>query len=144
VTATPLALKEQRFQDLVSRVDDQHLVDLLPLPGLVDFAQHFVFDEPTVLPYLQEKLAQYNWDQYGAVVLGCTHFPHFRHIFRKLLPLHIEIIDGSTGTVNHLQHVLFERELLAPKNQDGEVTCYTSGRKEVDRGKLQKYAALLR
>lgn len=38
VLATPLTLKEDKYEDLVSRVDQNHIVDSLPLPGLVEFA----------------------------------------------------------------------------------------------------------
>jgi len=35
VTATPLTLKEEKLLNLIDRIDNEHIVDLLPLPDLV-------------------------------------------------------------------------------------------------------------
>jgi glutamate racemase len=144
VTATPLALQERKFQDLVSRVDDAHIVDLLPLPELVNFAQHFIFDEAMILPYLQQAFAPYDLNNYGTVVLGCTHFPFYNELFRKLLPPHIEIINGNAGTIRHFKNLLTEAGLLNPPQiPGGNVTFYTSGRPENNPETLHHYRELL-
>jgi glutamate racemase len=143
VTATPLALAEEKFRSLVARVDNEHIVDLLPLPELVEYAQSFIFDEAVIKPYLERKLAAYDLDRYGTLVLGCTHFPHYREIFREILPPGIAIIDGGAGTVRRLQTVLAERGLLATGSGRGTVSFYISGRLETDPGQLVKYWRLL-
>jgi glutamate racemase len=143
VTATPLSLKEEKFQNLVARVDDEHVVDLLPLPELVEYAQHFIFDDEVILPYLKEELAPFDLSHYGTIVLGCTHFPHYREAFRRLLPAGVAIIDGSSGTVRRLKNLLDEKGLLANRNEPGRIVFYTSGVLEEDPEKLQKYRELL-
>ncbi len=143
VTATPLSLKEEKFQSLVERVDDEHVVDLLPLPELVEYAQRFVFDDAVILPYLQEKLAPFDLTRYGTVVLGCTHFPHYREAFRRILPADVAVIDGSLGTVRRLSHLLMENGLQTSRTQPGEIVFYTSGILEDNHEKLHKYAQLL-
>ena len=35
---------------------------------------------------------------YDTVVLGCTHFPLLRHVFRKLLPDNVAIVDSAATT----------------------------------------------
>ncbi|MNP64797.1 glutamate racemase [compost metagenome] len=35
-------------------------------------------------------------------MLGCTHFPYYKSILQQILPPHIELIDGSQGTVERL------------------------------------------
>jgi glutamate racemase len=68
VTATALALKLDKLKKLITRLDAADIVDLLPLPGLVQFAEDMIFDEKTVLPYLQEEFARFDRTQYQAVV----------------------------------------------------------------------------
>lgn len=106
VFATPLTLKQTKYNELVSRIDDHSIVDSLPLPELVQYCESLTFDERVMEEYFNQKLEQYDLSEYGTVVLGCTHYPFYRGILRKLLPEHIEIIDGSYGTVKRLKQLL--------------------------------------
>lgn len=137
VTATPLTLKEEKFQNLVSRLDNEHIVDVLPLPGLVEFAERLEFDETLVTQYLNSKLSLFDMKDYGTVVLGCTHFPLYKNVFSKLLPLHIDIIDGNIGTVKHMKNILEGKGLLSSSDKNGGVAFYSSGNCEADIIKLK-------
>lgn len=102
VTATPLTLQEKKMQELLDRWDSEHLADLLPLPGLVEFAEKGCFDTPQVEQYLHNELKNYDLANYSAIVLGCTHFNFFRKVLRRLLPMQMHILDGTLGTVHNL------------------------------------------
>ncbi len=144
VLATELALKGEKYRSLVAKVEGRHIVDSLPLPELVEFAESYVFDESIVVPCLKEKLSGFDLEQYGTVVLGCTHFPLFKAHFNKILPPHIDLIDGSLGTVRHLKNLLEEKGLLEMTGDGGKVSFYASGILETDTEKLNKLHALLR
>lgn len=128
VTATPLTLIEEKFQNLVSRIDQGNVVNLLALPELVVFAENFMFDDETVLPYLKEKLSPFNLDNFGTIVLGCTHFPFFREHFRKVIPEHVRIIDGNEGTVRHLKNILKEKTSITPVAENLQKLTFYSGK----------------
>jgi len=142
VTATALTLKEEKLQNLIAKLDNEHIVDLLPLPGLVQFSERFEFNEETVLPYLQEQLSKYDVSKYETIVLGCTHFSFYTDMFRKLLPSHINIIDGNIGTVNNLKRTLEEMNSLNEGN--GNIIFYNSGFKVEDKAKLDEYSKLFK
>jgi glutamate racemase len=140
VTATALTLKEKKLKNLITRIDNRHIVDLLPLPGLVEFAERFEFSEQAVLPYLEEQLGQFELEKYETIVLGCTHFSFFKDMFRKLLPSHIAIIDGNLGTVKNLKRAL---EKMKCTNQgSGKISFFNSGIKLQDQAKLANYHKL--
>lgn len=143
VLATPLALKDEKFINLVDKVDKGHIVDVLPAPELVEFAEKFIFDEEIIARYFKEKLSSYCMEQYGTVVLGCTHFPLFKGILRKLLSEDIDIIDGSVGTINRLKSILQEYGISATSQESGEVTFYESGIKITDDKKIAKLMAVM-
>jgi glutamate racemase len=44
VLATALTLREEKFHNLVQRVDQEHVVDYLPFPEMVELAENMVFD----------------------------------------------------------------------------------------------------
>ncbi|MGM1020192.1 MAG: glutamate racemase [Bacillota bacterium] len=127
VLATPLTLKQSGYAALVSRVDDHGSVDSLPLPELVQFCEQLNFDRTEMAEYFNCKLAAFDLDLYGTVVLGCTHYPFYKEILKGLLPSHIQLIDGSHGTVRRLIQVLSDRNLLASpakagQSQEGHIT----------------------
>jgi glutamate racemase len=103
VVATEMTLKEPKFHNLVSKVDNDGIVDYLSLQELVLFSERFAFEDETVLPYLRTRLAQVEVAAYGHVVLGCTHFLYFRPHLQRMFPADTIILDGNAGTVQHLK-----------------------------------------
>lgn len=131
VLATPLTLQEEKFHNLVQRVDHEHVVDYLAFPELVELAEKMIFEHEKVIPVIKEKLANYDIDSYKTFVLGCTHFPIYTKVFKELLPAHIDIIDGSVGTIKYLRHLLEEQHIFSTKKKAGRITYFDSG-KHVD------------
>lgn len=141
VLATNLTLREEKFHNLVKSIDHHDIVESLPLPGLVQFAENFEFSEERVVPYLRDQLSSFDLKQYGTVVLGCTHFPYFKNSLRKLFAEDVDIISGSIGTAKNL------RRILEAKNQinegTGEISFFKSGFKVEDKDTLSNYKKLL-
>ncbi len=142
VTATALALKEEKLKKLITRLDCEDIVDLLPLPGLVRFAESMTFDSSTVTAYLQNELSRFDMSRYQTVVLGCTHFIYFKPVFRTLLGPGIDIIDGNRGTVNKLTATL--SELNAATGGSGKVTWYQSDAEVTNREELNNFEFFLK
>ena len=57
---------------------------------------------------------------------GCTHFVFYRKYLTELLPKHIAIIDGNTGTAKQVKHLLEERDLLKQTKDIGAIEIYNS------------------
>lgn len=113
VLATPLTIKESKYRDLVRRVDSMHIVDSLPLPELVEHCEALNFDRKVMKDYFTKQFESFDLNEYGTIVLGCTHYPFYKSILSDLLPAHIRMIDGSKGTVNRLIQVLSDNDLLS-------------------------------
>ncbi len=139
VFATELTLREEKFHDLVARVDPEQQVDYQPLQGLVALAERFEFSDEIVLPYLQDKLAGYDLSAYGAVVLGCTHFLFFKNAFRQVLPPDVRIMDGNAGTVNNL---IAQLPIADNAAAEGKIEWFISG-KPAPAAHFEKYLAIL-
>lgn len=142
ITATALTLKEKKLQNLITKLNSKHIIDLLPLSELVQFAEKFEFNEQTILPYLQKQLLKYDLNEYESIVLGCTHFLFYKDMFKKLLPSNINIIDGNIGTVKNLKRILGEMNSLNEGN--GNIVYYNSGLKIEDEKELYKYRQLFK
>ena len=127
VLATSLTLREEKFNQLIHRLDAAEMVDTMALGGLVVFAEQFKFDTPEVYQYLQNKFAPLTLADYGAVVLGCTHFPLFSKVLQQSFPEETAFFDGSAGTINHLADILKQKG-VAPNIDDKIKFVITNGK----------------
>lgn len=140
VCATPITVRGKKLKQLIERVDNHHLVDLLPLPQLVRFAETGEFDSKAVTSYLSEELSRFDLTKESSLVLGCTHFNYFKDSFRKLLPDSVKFVDGNEGTVNQLYRKLQENGLL--ENNRQSIEFYYSKEKVTDEAELKRIASL--
>lgn len=136
VTATPLTIKQNKLRNLIERLDGEDIIDLVPLPRLVEFAEKLAFDEKEVLPYLEEELKGYNAEAYSTVVMGCTHFSFYKDMYQKLYP-NCDVIDGSLGTVKNLRRILAEAGNRG--GGTGKIEFFNSGRRAEN---TEKFKAL--
>ncbi|NRD79790.1 glutamate racemase [Bacillus sp. BRMEA1] len=141
VFATNLTLREEKFHNLVKSIDHHDIVESVALPGLVQFAENLEFREEKVVPYLKETLGSFDLQQYGTVVLGCTHFPYFENSIKELFPEEVDIISGSIGTAKNLKRILEARNQM--NDGTGEIIYYKSGYKVEDKETLSSYKNLL-
>ena len=111
VMATPVTIRESRLKGLIASLDAEDAVDLLAMPGLVRFCEKEEFDSTAVREYIRTRLEGKDPAAYSAVVLGCTHFNHFREALAGFFPEAVRFIDGSMGTARRLQTVLEERNI---------------------------------
>ncbi|WP_028612524.1 glutamate racemase [Paenibacillus harenae] len=142
VFATPLTLLLPKYYALVSRVDEQGMVDSLPLPELVHYCESLQFDRKVMGDYFLSKLSGYNLNEYGIIVLGCTHYPFYKDILREVLPPHIEIVDGNLGTVKRLS-ALISRYGVPGGAGSGSVKLMCTGGDPAYIDKMQTALALL-
>lgn len=141
VLATNLTLREEKFHNLVKSIDQHDIVECLPLPGLVQFAENFEFREEKVVKYLKEKLSSFDLKQYGTIVLGCTHFPYFEDSIKKIFYNEVDIISGSIGTAKNLKRILEAKNQI--NDGTGDILFFKSGYKVEDKDALSNYKKLL-
>jgi glutamate racemase len=128
VAATELTLKEERFKELVAKFDSGHVVDAVPLPGLVEYCEEGIFREDIIIPYLEQQFSGFNLARYSTLVLGCTHFPFYKKYFRKILPDSISIIDGNQGTIRRLKQLASGLRKNENTKNPGKIDFYISGK----------------
>lgn len=129
VFATPLTLSLPRYYALVSRVDDKGIVDSLAMEKLVPFSESLVFEGDEVEQYFRNQLSKFDLEQYGIIVLGCTHYAYFKPVLERILPSHIQIVDGTLGTVRRLTSLL-HRYGLNKGSGNGKITFHNTSMDE--------------
>jgi glutamate racemase len=117
ILATSLTLKEKKLNQLIKKLDKNEKVDKMPMDELVKFAEKHDFGSPLVKKFIEKKFGTINLAKYETIVLGCTHFIYFKKILNKICGSNIKIIDGNTGTVNHiLQKIKTKKTSTKKKN----------------------------
>ena len=112
VMATPLTLREEKFLSLVDRFSDSAEFISLPCPSLVELIEAGETDSREIDDYLSRLFEPYKSLRIDAIVLGCTHYPHVKHIIKRHFPDQVKIIDGGEGTARQTKRRLQELSLL--------------------------------
>ncbi|WP_459765094.1 glutamate racemase [Alkaliphilus crotonatoxidans] len=126
VMATPVTLKEKKFDILINQVNRQ-CITRLPCPGLVEIIEAQGARGSALEAYLEKKFNEYRITAADTIVLGCTHYIFIQETIKKLLGDQIKLIDGNHGTVKQVERLLRKGNLIQPQEQGTtKVTMYNS------------------
>jgi glutamate racemase len=126
VMATPLTLKEKKYLELAERFKSEADIFSLPCPSLAYLIENGDIDSDEIDQYVKTLLEPYKSEKIDAIVLGCTHYPHVRHIIERHAPKGTRIFDGGEGTARYTRHRLEEKGLLCQSNKKGQVEITNS------------------
>ena len=136
VLATPLTLKEEKFNNLMARFEGEAEFIKLPAPELVGFIESCNLDSPEEIDYLERILAPYSGNRVDAVVLGCTHFPYARRQIQRILGDEVLVFDGSLGAARQCKRLLEERNLLNDNETKGTILFENSDESKIEKCKF--------
>ena len=126
VMATPLTIREDKYQKLAAAFCHEANVISLPCKGLAEMVEQGIFDGPVLDAYLQELLLPFRYCNVDYIVLGCTHYPFVRQAIARNFGRPVSIIDGSEGTARQLRRQLEKAGLLTTRTSQGTVTFQNS------------------
>ena len=111
VMATPMTLREEKFDLLLHRFDSQCRVSKIPAPGLVELIEQGFGNSAEAEILLRSLLKDYigNID---ALVLGCTHYPFAAEAISRVLGEQVALLDGGDGTARETKRRLALAGLL--------------------------------
>jgi len=132
VMATPLTLKQEKFDALARRYDNDANIIALPCPELVKLIERGIVEGPELDAHLAEIFAPFKYLKVDSVVLGCTHYPHIKDAVNKAFDYKATVFDGGSGTARETKRRLEEIGMLNDSVQKGEVNIInTLGTKEI-------------
>ncbi|MDO4732658.1 MAG: glutamate racemase [Bacillota bacterium] len=98
VLATPVTLRENKFQRLLKSYESKAEVLPLPCPGLVEMIEKGILEGPDLEALLKSLLREALSPPPDALVLGCTHYPLVEKSIRKVIGGPVKIFQGGPGT----------------------------------------------
>ena len=111
VLATPVTLREEKFDILLHRFEDVCSVHKIPAPGLAELIERGMTDSPETEALLSPLLSPYR-DRLAAIVLGCTHYPFAAPVIQRLVGRNTALLDGGPGTARQTRRRLQAEGLL--------------------------------
>ena len=127
VMATEVTLREEKFDTLLHRFDEECTIAKIPAPGLVQLIEAGKVDTPETEELLRQILKDYI-GKLDALVLGCTHYPFASKAISRVLAGQTVLLEGGDGTARETLRRLAEADLL--EEGEGEVLILNSAEDE--------------
>lgn len=121
VMATPMTLRQEKFQKLMGRYEDKAQIVPLPCPGLMEFVERGETTGDNLRKYLTELLWSVQDQPIDAIVLGCTHYPFVQDMVVQVAGERVAIYDGACGTAREMRRRLRESRLLSDSEEQGKI-----------------------
>ncbi len=123
VMATEVTLREEKFDTLLHRFEENCAITRIPAPGLVQLVEQGKVDDADTEALLRQVLAPYV-GKLDALVLGCTHYPFAAAAISRVLGEQVILLDGGDGTARETKRRLEAADLL--EKGPGEVKILNS------------------
>ncbi len=111
VMATEVTLREEKFDLLLHRFDEDCTIAKIPAPGLVQLIEQGRVEDPETDALLHSILDPYV-GKLDALVLGCTHYPFAANAISRVLGKEVALLEGGGGTARETRRRLAEAGLL--------------------------------
>ena len=131
VMATPVTLREEKFDHLVHRFDATCQVEKIPAPGLVELIESSRGDSEEAMDFLHNLLDGFV-GKLDALVLGCTHYPFVKRNIAAILGPQVEILHGGSGTARETRRRLEKAGLLGEGGGSVEIINSAQNQKLMD------------
>ena len=123
VMATEVTLREEKFDSLLHRFDENCTIAKIPAPGLVQLVEAGKVDTEETEALLRQILGPYI-GKLDALVLGCTHYPFAAGAISLVLGPETALLEGGGGTARETKRRLAAADLL--EEGAGEVRILNS------------------
>jgi len=134
VMATQVTLREEKFDLLLHRFDENCTIYKIPAPGLVELVEAGKTDGEEMDAFLRKLLSPYV-GKLNALVLGCTHYACAADAISRIMGEDTVLLDGGEGTARETRRRLAAADLLG--SGGGSLQIISSGDEK-------KMAALVR
>jgi glutamate racemase len=115
VLATAGTVRAKAYVDAIQTRLPAAVVAQSPASLLVALVEEGWTDGLEAEAILARYLAQMPIGDYDTLVLGCTHFPLLRPVFRRLLPASVALVDSAAATARAVVRDLNRRGLARQK-----------------------------
>jgi glutamate racemase len=127
VIGTLATVNSSAYKHSIQEVNKDIKVTQQACPLLVPLAEEGWIDNEIATKTLESYLSVFDKTDIDSLILGCTHYPLFKHIIPKVLKSDsIRIIDSADSIALTAKQTLNELDLL--NTEGGDFQCFVSDR----------------
>ncbi|MDX2345271.1 MAG: glutamate racemase [Legionella sp.] len=119
VLATEATVASRGYQVLIQKALPDAQIQAYPASLLVALAEEGMINNQIAEAVLTHYLSARKDED--TVLLGCTHFPVFKVLLKKILPKDVQLVDSAEATADAVQHALQKEGLLNTVLSQGSV-----------------------
>jgi glutamate racemase len=127
VIATQATVNSQAYGTEMQRCNPDVQVWEIACPHFVPLIEQNRINEPETLAIAREALQPLLDVNIDALVFGCTHYPHLKPVFEKIMPAGIKYVNPAESAVRESGKVLQQKTLQNRSGQIGQTSFYVSG-----------------
>jgi glutamate racemase len=139
VLATKGTFRGNHFRNTSEKYKDYVNLHLKVAKGLVEIAEEGEFGSEKAEKLILKYLKHFENKNIDHLVLGCTHYPFFSDIIRKIVGKKIIIVDSSEAVARRTKDVLIINKVLNRTRSTENHKFFTSGSVETLRLVAQYY-----
>ncbi|MCK9254309.1 MAG: glutamate racemase [Bacteroidales bacterium] len=129
VLATEGTFRGQLFIETSEKYKNYVNIHLQVAKGLVELAENGVFDGEEVENILKKYIKPFIEHNVDHIVLGCTHYPFFTPIIKKITNNKIKIIDSAEAVARRTKDLLMTNSNYRKEANRQNIKIYTSANK---------------
>ena len=119
VLATETTVRSHAYQASIEKALPHAQIQACASGLLVALAEEGMVDNNIATAALKHYLSARTDED--TVLLGCTHFPVFKPLLKKILPCDVRIVDSAEATAASVKKILVKNNLLNIKKSKGLV-----------------------
>jgi len=127
IIATHATINSQAYIKAIHRLDSSVRIFANAAGLLVPLVEEGWVNSPIAVKIVRQYLQPLRGKKIDTLILGCTHYPLLKPVFRKILGPSVTLIDAAVETASRVEDILKEKEVVAERRA-GRLKCFISDR----------------
>jgi glutamate racemase len=127
IMATQATVRSQAYSKEIKRSAPHANVWEVACPKFVPLIESNLIDSLEMMAAAEEYLQPLIDRDIDTLVFGCTHYPHLKRVFQKILPSHVTYVNPAEAAIIETAKVLAREDIQANPNLIGQTSFYVSG-----------------
>lgn len=126
VIGTSATIKSKAYERAIKDIDSDISVVTKACPMFVPLVENGYTDEdnPITTAIAEDYLSVMKDEQIDTLIMGCTHYPHLKKFFRKILGDGVSLISPGDEASKFAKRILENKDLLSKRQEPGKIELY--------------------
>lgn len=133
VIGTSATIKSKAYEQAIKDIDPNISVTTKACPMFVPLVENGYTDDdnPITTAIAEDYLSVMTDAGVDTLVMGCTHYPHLKGTFRKILGGGVSLISPGDEASRFAKRVLESKDLLSNRKEQGKIELYCTDSAEL-------------